>query len=98
MAKATNKESAKDQKASKPDVSKKDKKKAKDKEPEISSLKRLQLFLKESWGEFRKIQWPTPKQAANESVIVLITVVFMIALVTLYDLFSNYILSFILQK
>lgn len=93
MAKATKKEAAPKDKAAAP---KKDNKK---KGPEQApALQRFQQFVKDSWGEFRKIQWPTPRQATNESIVVLITVVFMIALVNFYDLISNFILSFILQK
>ncbi len=92
MAKATKKELD----ANKGSGSKKDsKKKAKE---EQSSLKNLQQFVKDSWAEFKKIQWPTPRQAINESIVVLIVVVFIIGLVNLYDMFSGYLLSFILQK
>jgi len=97
MAKATNKESAKEQKDSKAASSKKDSKK-KAQEEQVSGPAQLQQFVKDSWSEFQKIQWPTPRQATNESVIVLLTVVFVIALVNLYDFVSNFVLSFILTK
>ncbi|HEY9843078.1 MAG: preprotein translocase subunit SecE [Candidatus Sericytochromatia bacterium] len=104
MAKATNKESAKDQKdkdskvaPAKKDSKKDAKKKGKDNE-ELSSPQQLQQFIKDSWVEFRKIQWPTPRQAANESIVVLLTVIFVIALVRSYDWISNFILGFILVK
>lgn len=99
MAKATNKESAQNQKKAKDSGSKSDsKKKGGDKEVKLSWVQEQQQFVKDSWSEFRKIQWPTPRQAANESIVVLITVLFVIALVTGYDWASNYLLSFILQK
>ncbi len=99
MAKATNKESAKNQKSTKENGSKADtKKKGSEKEAQPNWVMAQQQFVKESWSEFRKIQWPTPRQAANESIVVLITVVFMIALITGYDWLSNFLLSFILQK
>lgn len=106
MAKATNKESAKDQqdkdpksaaKAGKADGKKDAKKKGKDQEEE-SGPQQLQQFIKDSWSEFRKIQWPTPRQVTNESIVVLLTVVFMIALINFYDFISSFILGFILQK
>lgn len=96
MAKATNKESAKEQ-DSKAASSKKDSKK-KGQEEQVSGPAQLQQFVKDSWGEFRKIQWPTPRQATNESIVVLLTVVFVIALVNLYDFVSNFVLSLILTK
>jgi len=111
MAKATDKEPSKGQKDSqkdsktaakdsKKDSSKESKKKDSKKkgEEEASNPKEIVQFVKDSWGEFRKIQWPTPRQAANESVVVLLTVIFMIALVNLYDFISNFLLGFILQK
>lgn len=92
MAKATKKElDAKKNSGSKKD----NKKKAKE---EQSSLSNLLQFVKDSWMEFKKIQWPTPRQAINESIVVLIVVVFIIGLVNLYDMFSGLVLSFILQK
>lgn len=102
MAKATNKESAKDQKNKDPKAAapKKDTKK-KGKEAEAASGNKAQdlvQFVKDSWSEFRKIQWPTPRQAANESIVVLATVVFMILLVNVYDAVCGYLLNFILQK
>lgn len=89
MAKTTKKEVAKTEKKA---TSKKDSKK-KAKEQESS----LQQFVKDSWGEFRKIQWPTPKQATNESIVVLITVIFVIALVNFYDFVSGFLLGFIFK-
>lgn len=92
MAKTTKKEAApKDKSAG----SKKESKK-KGKEPESTPQKTVQFF-KDSWSEFRKIQWPTPKQATNESIVVLLTVLFIIALVKLYDYVSIYVLHFILK-
>lgn len=96
MAKATNKESAKEH-VSKAASGKKDSKK-KGQEEQVSGPAQLQQFVKDSWSEFRKIQWPTPRQATNESIVVLLTVVFVIALVNLYDFVSNFVLSLILTK
>lgn len=92
MAKTTKKETAPKEKAAQ---GKKDAKKAKE---ELSGLQRLVQYFKDSWAEFKKVQWPTPRQAANESIVVLVTVIFVIGLVNFYDLISNYLLSFILQK
>jgi preprotein translocase SecE subunit len=95
MAKTTKKESAQPDKAAK---SKKESKK-KGSEPakeQVSWLLQLIQFLKESWGEFRKVQWPTPRKAINQSIVVLITVVMMILLVNLYDFISGFLLGFIL--
>ncbi len=62
-----------------------------------STPQRFNQFVKDSWGEFKKVQWPTPRQATVESIVVLITVIFVIALVNFYDYISNFLLSFILK-
>lgn len=95
MAKATKKEAAHPEKPAK---SKKDSAK-KGKEPavaEASLLKRGVQFSKDAWGEFQKIQWPTPRHAMNQSVVVLFTVILIILLVNLYDFISGFLLGFIL--
>lgn len=104
MAKASNKASTRDQnkQESKNSAPKKENKKkgkeAVEKASPAEGVQNLQQFVKDSWSEFRKIQWPTPRQVTNESIVVLVTVVFMIVLVNFYDFICNYFLSFILQK
>ena len=90
MAKATKKKDP----SGKGKAKSKDNKKNKGKE--ANSGGGMVNLSKESWGEFKKIQWPTPKQAMNESVIVIITVTFIIGLVSAYDWLSNFILGFII--
>lgn len=90
MAKATKKEAAQ------PDKPAKSKKSKEPAQSQASSLQRLIQFVKDAWGEFRKVQWPKPRQAMNQSVIVLVTVVVMILLVNLYDFISGFLLGFIL--
>lgn len=93
MSKATKKETSDSEKTSKA--------KSKEKKPKEQTPNQIQVFVqfcKDSWSEFRKIQWPTRRQALNESVIVLITVVFIVALVNFYDFISSFLLSFIFQK
>lgn len=90
MAKATKKKDTADKEKSKSKDSKK-------KNESASGIAALPQFTKESWGEFKKIQWPTPKQAVNESVVVLITVVFVVGLVSIYDWASTWIIDFIIN-
>lgn len=87
MAKATKQESA-------PAKSKGKKSKT---QPTESGPQKLIQFSKDSWGEYRKIQWPTPRQVTVESIVVLITVIFVISLVNFYDFISNFLLGFILK-
>lgn len=42
-------------------------------------------FLKETWIELKKVQWPTRRQAAVETVVVLVTVFFVTMLVVAFD-------------
>lgn len=93
MSKATKKETSDSEKTSKA--------KSKEKKPKEQNPNQIQVFVqfcKDSWGEFKKIQWPTRRQALNESVIVLLTVVFIVALVNFYDFISSFLLGFIFQK
>jgi preprotein translocase SecE subunit len=92
MSKATKKETSDSEKTSKA--------KSKEKKPkeQVNQIQVFIQFCKDSWTEFKKIQWPTRKQAFNESVIVLITVVFIVTLVNFYDFISHYLLNFIFQK
>ncbi|PIQ24128.1 preprotein translocase subunit SecE [bacterium (Candidatus Blackallbacteria) CG17_big_fil_post_rev_8_21_14_2_50_48_46] len=91
-------------KATKKDVSETEKttkakpKEKKEKEASKNPIQEFTQFSKDSWTEFKKIQWPTRKQALNESIVVLVTVVFIILLVKGYDLFSGWLLHFIFQK
>lgn len=50
-----------------------------------SLFSRLVLFLREVWGELRKVIWPTRKQMVTYTAVVLVFVAFMIALVYLLD-------------
>jgi preprotein translocase subunit SecE len=93
MSKATKKDVSESEKA--PRAKSKDKK---EKKPESNKINELIQFNKDSWAEFRKIQWPSRKQALSESLVVLITVVFIVALVNLYDVVSGWLLHFIFQK
>ena len=90
MAKATKKKdpSGKDKSKSKDNK----KNKGKDANPGGGAI----TMVKDSWLEFKKIQWPTPKQAMNESVIVIVTVIFIIGLVSAYDWLANFLLGFII--
>lgn len=97
MSKATKKEKEETENTAKSKPKGKDSSK-KDTASKKSTIESSKLFLQESWAEFKKIQWPTPRQAMNESLVVIFTVLFVVALVTLYDWLSSLILSLILVK
>ncbi|GAA1206981.1 preprotein translocase subunit SecE [Prauserella alba] len=50
-----------------------------------SLFARIVRFLREVWGELRKVIWPTRKQMITYTGVVLVFVAFMIALVYLLD-------------
>ena len=59
------------------------------------SFEDLKQFTKESFSELKKIHWPTRRQAMGETVVVLITVVFLTSLVVLFDKVLAWLFSFI---
>lgn len=95
MSKATKKQVIEKEKQTK--AKSKEKKEKKDKKNN-NFIQDFILFSQDSWAEFKKIEWPTHKQAINESIVVLMTVVFIVALVNLYDFISAWLLNLIFQK
>ncbi|MBB3049192.1 preprotein translocase subunit SecE [Prauserella isguenensis] len=57
----------------------------KEKTEKHSLFARIVRFLREVWGELRKVIWPTRKQMITYTGVVLVFVAFMIALVYLLD-------------
>lgn len=51
----------------------------------LGPLKGAQQFLGEVRAEFKKISWPTRKQVINETIVVLLVVMFLTALITGMD-------------
>lgn len=79
--------------------SKKDKsdspKNSKDLKQSFDSFKQ---FAKDSFGELKKVQWPTRRQAVSETVVVLVTVIFLTLLVLLFDNILAWLFGLIFQK
>jgi preprotein translocase SecE subunit len=69
----------------------------KDKRNLSKSFEDFKQFLKDSLTELKKIQWPGRRQATGETIVVIITVFFFIALVTLYDKLLTFLFSFIFK-
>lgn len=97
MSKATKKEKEETESTAKSKPKGKDSSK-KDSSSKKNTIASAKLFLQESWTEFKKIQWPTPRQAMNESLVVVFTVILVVIMVTVYDWLSGLILSLILAK
>lgn len=60
-----------------------------------NSIGDLKKYFKDSFNELKKIQWPTRRQATVETIVVLITVVFLTSLVYLIDNFLSWLFAFI---
>jgi preprotein translocase subunit SecE len=59
------------------------------------SFEDLKQFLRDSFTELKKIQWPTRRQALGETAVVLITVVFLTLLVVVFDKILVWLFGFI---
>jgi len=59
------------------------------------SVEDLRQFLKDSLTELKKIQWPTRRQAIGETIVVLITVIFLTSLVVVFDKILPWLFSYI---
>ena len=53
----------------------------------------IQRFYRETVGELRKVSWPTRREAANLTLIVLIVVLSMVLILGSLDLFFSWLLS-----
>ena len=49
------------------------------------SIEDLRQYFKDSFSELKKIHWPTRRQAMGETMVVLITVIFLTLLVVFFD-------------
>lgn len=62
-----------------------------------NTIEDLKKYFRESFAELKKVQWPTRRQAMGETVVVLITVVFLTSLVVLFDKILEWGFGFILK-
>jgi len=88
----------KDKSIDKKDSGNSNKNKSVSKPKEKNGIAELQKFIKDSISELKKIQWPERKKVVGETIVVLITVVFMTTLVTFFDKLIAWALAFILAK
>ncbi|MCB9136686.1 MAG: preprotein translocase subunit SecE [Anaerolineales bacterium] len=52
----------------------------------------LQRFYRETVGELRKVSWPTRREAANLTIIVLVVIIAMTIVLGSLDLFYSWLL------
>jgi len=75
----------------------KKKEKDSDKASDKNTIEDFKKYVKDSFSELKKIQWPTRRQAMGETVVVLITVVFLTSMVVLFDKILEWGFSFIFK-
>ena len=63
-----------------------------------SLFARILRFLREVWGELKKVVWPTRKQMVTYTAVVLVFLVFMIVLVYGLDFAFNEVVSLVFGK
>jgi preprotein translocase subunit SecE len=54
-------------------------------------VSRIQRFIQDSWQELKKVNWPTPQQARNLTVLVLAVS----AAISLYISLFDYVFGFV---
>ncbi len=63
----------------------------------IGIFRRIAKYFRDTWGEFRKIVWPTRKQVRNNVIIVLVTIVVVGIVVFGLDTLFTWIRSLIIN-
>ena len=48
-------------------------------------MSRIQRFIQDSWQELKKVNWPTPKQARNLTIVVLAVSAAISAYISVFD-------------
>ncbi len=75
------------------DTQKKNSKKEKKKN---GFFKRLAKYFRDTWGEFKKIVWPSRKQVLNNCVVVLVTILVVAVVVFGLDTLFGWVRSLII--
>ncbi len=57
----------------------------------------LQRIYRETVGELRKVSWPTRREAANLTLIVLVVIIMMVLILGSLDLFLSWLLRLLLN-
>jgi preprotein translocase SecE subunit len=48
-------------------------------------VSRIQRFVQDSWQELQKVNWPTPKQARNLTIVVLVVSAAISVYISIFD-------------
>jgi preprotein translocase SecE subunit len=58
-------------------------------------VSRIQRFVQDSWQELQKVNWPTPKQARNLTVVVLAVSAAISVYIAIFDYAFGWVATFI---
>jgi preprotein translocase subunit SecE len=65
------------------------------KETRPNFFKRSIDFLRDSWGELKRVRWPNRKELVSYTVVTIVTCIFIILLILVFDLGISYLLKLI---
>ncbi len=54
-------------------------------------MSRIQRFIQDSWQELKKVNWPTPQQARNLTILVLAVSAAISAYISIFDYVFGYV-------
>jgi len=60
-------------------------------------FRNLKEFFAEAKSEFKKISWPSREEAQGSTMVVLVTVVFLVVLFFVYDLTTSKLLGLVIK-
>lgn len=66
-----------------------------DKATRPNFFKRSALFVKDSWGELKRVRWPNRKELVSYTTVTMVTCIFVILLILAFDTGINYLLRLI---
>jgi preprotein translocase subunit SecE len=61
-------------------------------------VSRLRRFIQATWQELKKVTWPTPQQARNLTVVVLVVSAAVGAYIAFFDIIFGYISTAIVSQ
>ena len=62
----------------------------------VKFTERVGKFFKGVWSELKKVHWPTKKEMATYTVVVLTAVAIVAVMIWIVDMIFSYLLSFII--
>ncbi|MGZ4030608.1 MAG: preprotein translocase subunit SecE [Tumebacillaceae bacterium] len=65
------------------------------KESRPGFFKRSVDFLRDSWGELKRVRWPNRKELVSYTLVTIVTCILIILLILLFDFGISYLLKLI---